>query len=92
MKTSATLTVGFSDARARRSLAEVLAPDNRVLPRGLSLKSGGGPRTIEFTIESESASTSLTTSLALLRDMALFEEVWLLSHGKDGRVGRADSG
>ena len=91
MKTSATLTLEFSDARARRSLAEVLAPDNRELPRDLSLRTGGGPRRIKLTMESESSSTSLSTTLAFLRDIALFQEVWLLSHGKDGRVGRADS-
>ena len=84
MKTSATLTVEFSDARARRSLAEVLAPDNRVLPRGLSLRAAGGPKTVELTVESESHSTSLSTALAILRDVTLFEEVWLLSRPKRG--------
>jgi len=84
MKTSATLTMEFSDARARRSLAEVLAPDNRELPRGLSLRAAGGAKTIELTVESESHSTSLSTALAILRDVTLFEEVWLLSRPKRG--------
>jgi hypothetical protein len=91
LKTTATLTLEFSDARSRRSLAEVLAPDNRELPRGLSLNGGGGPKSIQLTMESESPSTSLSTALAFLRDIALFQEVWLLSHDKDGRVGRTDS-
>jgi hypothetical protein len=92
LKASAALKVVFADARIRRSLAEVLAPDNRELPRGLTLKSAGGPKSLEFTMESESTSTCLSTSLAFLRDIVLFQEVWLLSRAMDGRVGRADSG
>jgi len=91
LKASATLVVRFSDLKARKSLAEVLAPDNREVPRGLALKTAGGRRSLKLTAESESPSTSISTALALLRDVALFQEVWLLSHGMDGGVGRADS-
>jgi len=92
LKTTAILALRFSDVRSRLSLAAVLAPDNRELPRGLTLKTGGGTRSMELTLESESSSTSLSTALSLLRDVTLFQEVWLLSRGKDGQVGRADSG
>ena len=91
MKTDVILALSFSDPRARRSLATVLAPDNRVLPRGLSLRTGGGPRGMQIAMGSESPSTSLSTALAFLRDIALFQEVWLLSHGRGGRVRRTDS-
>jgi hypothetical protein len=84
------LILGFADRKARQSLVSVLAPDNRELPRGLVLKTGGGSDTIEISMESESASTSLSTALAFLRDVALFQEVWLLSHRKGGTVHRAD--
>jgi hypothetical protein len=91
LKTEATLSLSFSDTGARRSLAAVLAPDNRELPRGLSLRTGGGPTIMRLAMGSESPSTTLSTALAFLRDIVLFQEVWLLSHGKGGRVRRTDS-
>jgi hypothetical protein len=39
---------------------------------------------VRFEIESESFVTAISTSLALLRDVSLFEQVWLLSERPDG--------
>jgi hypothetical protein len=37
---------------------------------------------MEFEIESDSPGTTLSTILALLRDIRLFQEIWLLSQSK----------
>ncbi len=87
MKSAATLTLKLSGPESRRSLAAVLAPDNEGLPRGLKLSMAGRGSFFEFSVESDSASTAVSTVLALLRDIALFQEVWLLSHGGRARVG-----
>ena len=86
MKTQANLRLRFEDERSRRSLLAVLAPDNRVLPKGLVLSARSAAKEVEFGVGSSSASTTLSTVLALLRDVELFQEVWLLSHRKDGRA------
>lgn len=89
MKTQANLKLRFDDERTRRSLLAVLAPDNRVLPRGLVLSARGAAKEAELGVESSSASTTLSTVIALLRDLELFQEVSLLSHRNDGRDHRA---
>jgi hypothetical protein len=89
LKSTARLTLGLSDFEARKSLASVLAPDNEGTPRGLRLSMTCEGATIEFLVESVSPSTVVSTVLALLRDISLFQEVWLLSHGKGARVQRA---
>jgi hypothetical protein len=91
LKTSAKLRLKFESERARKSLLEVLAPDNRNLPKGLVLRVSDARRSAAFEVDSQSPSTSLSTILALLRDVALFQEVWLLSHGEGGRGHRPDS-
>lgn len=85
MRASATLVLGFADSNSRRSLASVLTPDNEGAPRGLTLSIGGRGRIMEISVKSESPSTVVSTVLAFLRDISLFQEVWLLSHGTDGR-------
>lgn len=79
MNVSADLTIRLSDPRARRSLSAVLAPDNEGLPRGLRLSMAGGGTTLGLRVESDSVPDALSIVLALLRDVALFQEVWLLS-------------
>lgn len=89
MKTTAVLKLKLEDSRARVSLLSVLAPDNQELPKGLELSVHGAGREVEFRVQSASPSTSISTVLALLRDVALFQEVWLLSRGKGGGSRRA---
>lgn len=79
MKSTAVLSVATSDPRSRDSLAGVLAPDNLGLPRGLRLSSRTPDRRLEYLVEAETPSAALSTALALLRDIELFQEVWLLS-------------
>lgn len=85
MTATAVLTVTLTGPGPRRALSAVLAPDNGGIPRGLRLTSTEEGRTVRFDIESGSPAAALSTALSLLRDIALFDEVWLLSHGKDGR-------
>jgi len=86
LMTRATLTLKIADDSARKSLLSVLAPDNKGLPKGLAFSTGGRDSAVEFQFESASPSASLSTVLALLRDITLFQEVWLLSRGMDTRV------
>ena len=79
MIVTATLTLRLADERARRDLAAVLAPDNEGLPRGLSLSVTGEGDVLRFGAESSSPSQAVSTVLALLRDITLFQEVWRLS-------------
>jgi len=88
----AALAVYMAAAGVGRSLAAVLTPDNEGLPRGTLLSTKARGRALEFEVTSGSLSASLSTVLALLRDIALFEEVWLLSSQRRGRVRRADLG
>jgi hypothetical protein len=84
LKTQVELRVGCRDDLTVKSLASVLAPDNEGAPRGMKLVSAVEADGLKFTVDSDSASSSLSTALAVLRDATLFEEVWLLSQPKQG--------
>lgn len=79
MKVTANLTLQAVDVRTRRSLSAVLAPDNEGLPRGLRLSMTGKGVALRFRVEAESLPSAISTTLALLHDVSLFQEVWLLS-------------
>ena len=82
MKSTAVLSVEAADARSRDDIAAVLAPDNVGLPRGLKLSSHVSATRLEYRVDAETPSAAVSTVLALLRDIELFQEVWLLSSGK----------
>lgn len=88
MRTSVRIVVSCTDAVVGKSMRRVLAADNKGLPPGLALAMDGEGPSVGFKLHSESASTALSTSLAILRDISLFEEVWLLTRGSDARVKR----
>jgi len=88
LKASATLTVRLSGAAEGKSLYAVLRPDNEGLPRGMNLSMSVRDKILQLVISAGSPSASLSTALALLRDITLFQEVWLLSRQKGGRVQR----
>ncbi len=89
MKSRAVLEVTCRDRGTLGGLASVLAPDNEGGPRGLEVSMRGTGRKLEILVEADSAATALSTCLALLRDVTLFQEVWLLSHRKAAKVQRA---
>lgn len=84
MKARALLEVDCSDKESRDSLRSVLAPDNEGGPRGLGIRLERRARKLSILIEADSAATAMSTGLAFLRDIALFQEVWLLSQPKRG--------
>ena len=88
MKARATLSLEMPRAKARRSLRSVLAPDNVGMPRGTRLSIGVTGSNLVFEVASDSASTAISTVLALMRDASLFQEVWLLSRKKGAKVQR----
>ena len=79
MKTKVELSIDCSGTRAGKALARVLVPDNAAVPRGLNIVMGAKQGTVHFDITSSSASSALSTVMAILRDVSLFEQVWLLS-------------
>ena len=88
MKASVTLTVRLSGAAEGKSLSAVLAPDNQGLPQGMLLSMATRGKVLELVVSAGSPSASLSTVLAILRDVTLFQEVWLLSRQKGGGVQR----
>lgn len=84
MSASASLGVRCRDEAVARSLAAVLAPDNEGGPRGLSVAMRRSASVVSATIRADSPATALSTSLAFLRDITLFQEVWLLSQPGQG--------
>ena len=84
MKARAVLEVTCKDRGARDSLTSVLTPDNEGGPRGLGIRLERKTKKLTILMEADSAATAMSTSLAFLRDIALFQEVWLLSQPKRG--------
>lgn len=52
----------------------------------MKLSATGLGSVLKFKIGVDSPQTAVSTALAILRDVRLFEEVWLLSHGGDAEV------
>ena len=88
MRARATLTVRLSGAEEGGGLAAVLTPDNEGLPPGMLLSMTARGRVLELEVSSSAPSAALSAILALLRDITLFQEVWLLSSQGGGRVQR----
>ena len=84
MKTRIVLSVKCPTLRVRRALRSVLTPDNEGAPAGLGLSMTGHKEVVRVELESSSPAVACSTTLALLRDIRLFEQVWLLSRANDG--------
>jgi hypothetical protein len=85
LKTTAELTISCADEKVRASLGSVLTPDNEGAPRGLEVSMSGSGEVLTFALRSGAPRVAISTALAILRDVSLFKEVWLLSHGGDAR-------
>jgi hypothetical protein len=79
LRTKVRLSIRCRSSTLGRKLGSVLAPDNEGFPHGLEFAMVVRKQVVTFEIASESLGTSISTSLALLRDVSLFEQVWLLS-------------
>ena len=84
MRTAIRLSIRCDTGPLGGKLGSVLAPDNEGFPSGLQFAMKVKEEVVRFEIESESFVTAIYTSLALLRDVSLFEQVWLLSERPDG--------
>ena len=85
MKKDVTLQQDMADGRSLRALADVLAPDNEGLPKGVRLSVTEGKGALRYEVESGTTTDAAVILTALLRDAALFQEVWLLSRRKPAR-------
>lgn len=75
--------VRCSSAAVGQGLESVLTPDNRSIPQGMRFSMDRSGKDLSFDVESDSAPSVVSTSAALLLDIALFEQVWLLSSASD---------
>ncbi len=83
MRTGVSLSVTCVNRRVRDQLQSVLAPDNVGGPEGMRFSMNGEGVFLKFLVRSETPATSLSTAISLLKDISLFQEVWLLSRQKD---------
>jgi hypothetical protein len=83
MRTTIRLSIRCADVHVRCQLASVLTPDNEGVPRGMILKMGAKKKTLEFRMASDFSLAAISTAMAVLRDVLLFQEVWLLSRVRD---------
>ncbi len=52
----------------------------------MRLSAMGAGSKLKFRVEADSPQRAVSTALSILRDVLLFEEVWLLSHSGDTGV------
>ena len=83
MRTRIRLSIRCADVHVCRQLVSVLTPDNEGAPRGMTLRMEARKGTLEFRITSDSPPGAVSTAMAVLRDVLLFQEVWLLSRAWD---------
>ena len=83
MRTTIRLSIKCADIPVCRQLVSVLTPDNEGVPRGMTLKMGARKEILEFRIASDLPSGAISTAMAVLHDVFLFQEVWLLSRAGD---------
>ncbi len=76
------LRVRCRNAATAKKLAAVLAPDNRGVPGDQRFAMSVRSDTLGFRVESERTSSGFNTVRGVLRDVALFREIWLISRGK----------
>ena len=84
MRAWARLDLGCSGADVRRSLVDVLSPDNKGVPAGMRLSMVSRGNSVRIEVASESAPKVVSTCMSIAQDVVLFEQVWLLSTASDG--------
>ena len=83
MKSKLLLKLTCQSPVTARRLAAVLGPDNRGFPSGQRFSMAVKSRFVKFSVESERLPSAFTTILGVLRDVALFQEIWLISRAMD---------
>jgi hypothetical protein len=72
-----------SSATARK-LAAVLEADNRGVPIDQRLAMSVASRSVTITVGAARTGSGFTTVQSILRDVALFQEIWLISYAEVG--------
>jgi len=78
------LRIRCRDAATAKKLAAVLAPDNRAIPSDQRFSMSASSRFVTLRVESERTRSGFNTVRSVLRDIALFREIWLISREKGG--------
>jgi len=85
LKAELLLRVECAGPEIASDLAKVLEPDNHGLPRGLDLRMERSSGSLTFFASSDEPGDALLAVEGVLRDMELFQEVWLLSAVRESR-------
>jgi hypothetical protein len=78
------LRVRCRNPTTAKKLAAVLAPDNRVIPSDQRLAMTVASNSVALKVDSERTRSGFNTVRSILRDVALFREIWLISREKGG--------
>ncbi len=92
MTASARLVVKCSSASVCRALISVLTPDNEDAPEGMKLAMTRSGMSVVFEVKADAPSAVLSACLSFLQDVALFEQIRLLSSSGETRVMEAPRG
>jgi len=87
LRTEARLSLHCKDPEVAIELEQVLTPDNVGMPHDQRFTMTRKDRTLVFVVDSESPVSTSSTLFSILRDVSLFQEIWLLSRGVDTVVG-----
>lgn len=86
MRTALSISVKCKDGQTAAMLVSVLSPDNVGVPRDMMFRMVTRGESVLFAVESDRASSVLSTVHGILDDISLFQEVWLLSHPRHARA------
>jgi hypothetical protein len=78
------LRIRCSNASTAKKLAGVLSPDNRAIPSDQKFSMATDSRVLTVRVESERLPSAFNTVRSVLRDTALFREIWLISRARSG--------
>ena len=82
MNSKFVLVVRCRDASTAKSLAAVLSPDNKAVPSDQLFSMKVLSKSVTLRVESERARSGFNTVRSVLKDAALFREIWLISSEK----------
>lgn len=79
MKLTVELVITCDTPEEARSLQDVLAPDNKSVPKDQSFSSRADGEKLRFQIGSAKVSGCLSSAASILADTMLFQDVWSLT-------------
>ena len=79
MNSKFVLRVRCASVSTAKGLAAVLSPDNKAVPSDQRFSMRLNSKTVDIRVESERAQSGFNTVRSVLKDVALFREIWLIS-------------